>query len=127
VNDFWTAFRAAFPRAEGFQPLRVRGEPVGIRIVRIGGHLGLPATWEAIARAASEAADFVGIETMELKHGAADARMHQNDWRVNREGQQYLSRLTERGKPGLLNRLRDVYAPQVREVLENTLGKYRGP
>jgi hypothetical protein len=69
----------------------------------------------------------VGIDQIELRHGRADARMHTNDWSVNREGQQYLSRLDVRGKPGLLHRIRDVYGPQIREILEKHLGKYGGP
>ena len=138
VARFWDAFRESFPDAEGFQPVREHGAPPGIRIIKLGGHMGLtsrvrgagivetPGGLETVARAASNAADAVGIKTMELRHAGADARMVENDWQKNPEGNQYLARLQALGRPGILHRVRDVYAPQIQQILESYLGRMRG-
>jgi len=50
-----------------------------------GGIVETPRGLETVARAASNAADAVGIKTMELRHASADARMVENDWRKIRK------------------------------------------
>jgi hypothetical protein len=124
---FWAQFREHFPQAQGFQP--VRGEVNGIRIVRIGGHLGLTsgASIEAIGQAIARAGEAVGIDTIEWAHGPADARMIGNNWQAHPAGEQYEAIMEQRGKPGLVERVRNQYKPEIREILEKYLGKYRGP
>ena len=91
-----------------------------------GGIVETPRGLETVARAASNAADAVGIKTMELRHAGAEARMVENDWEKNPEGNQYLARLLALGRPGILHRVRDIYAPQIQEILESYLGRMRG-
>jgi hypothetical protein len=78
---------------------------------------------EKAGEAANVAADAVGIKRMYVEHGGADFRMIENNWETNPRGNQYLARLQRLGEPGLLHRIRDVYQPQIQEIMDNYFGR----
>jgi len=128
IEKFWNTFRTAFPEAEGFQPVRYPNGGVGIRVLKVGGHLGLadPAQLTRAANAAKLAGEAVGIPEVDLWHGGAEVHFLGNDWAKNPRGQEYLARLQQSGAPGTLHRVRDVYRPAIAEIMEKYFGRIRG-
>jgi hypothetical protein len=128
IEKFWNTFRTAFPEAEGFQPVRYPNGAVGIRVLKVGGHMRLenPQQFAAAGRAAQLAADAVGIKEVDVWHGGAEVHFLGNDWAKNPRGQEYLARLQQSGAPGTLHRVRDVYRPAIAEIMEKYFGRIRG-
>ena len=120
VHDFWAKFTDLFPEAHGFSPMR-DPEGAGIRILRIGGHFSAEEI-AAMRSAADQAAEANGIQVIVTKEFPMDVRSFTNDWEAHPNGEQYLARLKEIGKPGIPRRIREHYEPEIRRLM---LREYR--
>jgi hypothetical protein len=68
VRAFWNAFRAEYPKAEGFMPVKP-ADGSGISILKVRGHFSEKDV-EALQTASEKAADRVKMQEIETTHGA---------------------------------------------------------
>jgi hypothetical protein len=122
VRAFWNAFRAEYPKAEGFMPVKT-ADGSGISILKLRGHFSEKDV-ESLRAASEKAADHVKMEEIEITHGPADVQLVSNDWKVNPNGESYLQRLTEVGRPGLQARIQREFGPSVEKAIRDAFRKH---
>lgn len=106
VEKYWQEFRREYPQAEGFMPTRNQDGSVGISIARRNGHFN-PAELLQLETAAKRAAARSGIKRIGWEESPAEVYSIANDWEHYPNGEQYLRRLAEIGKPGIIGRMQE--------------------
>jgi hypothetical protein len=122
VRTFWNAFRDAYPKAEGFMPVKT-ADGSGISILKVRGHFNDKEV-AALQSASEKAADSVKIAEIKTKHGNADIHMVSNDWKEQPNGEGYTRRLDEIGRPGLQQRLQREFGPSVEKAIRDAYQRH---
>lgn len=121
---YFQNFNRHYPEATGFAPTRNRDGSVGIQILQTTGHPNA----EQIARAkiaAGLAGEGLGIDTVYADEHPAEVIPVINMWEPGQSlnGEAFLNRLREIGKPGILGRIRNEYRPFLERAYMNAIRK----
>ena len=122
MQKFWNRLYELDPEiAQGFAPCRFHGQP-GLRIINTGDRW----TDEQVAKFKATAKQLT--EEFDLHLDAVVFRtfyeFYDNDWKEHPDGQAYLARISQRGRPDLSRRLNDQFRPAVEAWIEDAFKQY---